>query len=77
MHYDDDAWGSVREEKMYLAVHAKYTQDPVLRSYLQDTHDAVLVEASPFDRVWGVHLANAHVKGTSILDGWIPSNGGA
>ena len=36
---------------------AKFGQDPALRDYLVGTGDAVLVEASPLDAVWGIGLA--------------------
>jgi ribA/ribD-fused uncharacterized protein len=36
---------------------AKFGQNAELRSYLLETGDKVLVEASPVDRVWGIGLA--------------------
>ena len=36
---------------------AKFSQNAELREYLLGTGDAVLVEASPYDRIWGVGLA--------------------
>ncbi len=36
---------------------AKFSQDPALFAYLDGTGDSVLVEASPFDDIWGVKLA--------------------
>lgn len=35
---------------------AKFTQNPDLGDYLVSTGSAVLIEASPWDRVWGVGL---------------------
>ncbi|MER8820288.1 NADAR family protein [Mesorhizobium sp. M0991] len=35
----------------------KFRQNAALREYLLSTHDRVLVEASPVDRVWGIGLA--------------------
>ena len=35
---------------------AKFGSDPALRAYLAATAPAVLVEASPYDRVWGIGL---------------------
>ncbi|QEN91233.1 NADAR family protein [Labrys sp. KNU-23] len=35
----------------------KFDQNPALRKFLLSTGDAVLVEASPVDRVWGIGLA--------------------
>ncbi|MDB4927719.1 MAG: hypothetical protein JWM10_203 [Myxococcaceae bacterium] len=38
---------------------AKFGQDPALKAFLLGTGDAVLVEASPFDDVWGIGLGVA------------------
>ena len=36
---------------------AKFGGDPRLKAYLLATGDAVLVEASPVDTIWGIGLA--------------------
>ncbi|HEX5958512.1 MAG TPA: NADAR family protein, partial [Hyphomicrobiaceae bacterium] len=36
---------------------AKFAQNPDLGGYLLSTGNAVLVEASPVDRIWGIGLA--------------------
>lgn len=36
---------------------AKFAQNPDLKDFLLGTSDRVLVEASPYDRVWGIGLA--------------------
>lgn len=35
---------------------AKFSQNPELRAFLLGTGDALLVEASPYDGIWGVRL---------------------
>lgn len=55
-NYDDKRWNAVRFEKMYEAVKAKFSGNPYLLKYLLSTGDKVLVEASPFDTIWGVGL---------------------
>lgn len=35
---------------------AKFSQNSHLREFLLETGDAVLVEASPYDRIWGIGL---------------------
>ena len=35
---------------------AKFSQNSHLNDYLQSTEDKVLVEASPYDRIWGIGL---------------------
>ena len=35
---------------------AKFGQNPELKEYLLSTDDAILVEASPYDKIWGIGL---------------------
>lgn len=37
---------------------AKLSQNPALWDYLDGTGDSVLVEASPYDGIWGVKLGS-------------------
>lgn len=37
-------------------IRAKFQQNPVIKDILLNTGDAVLVEASPLDRIWGVGI---------------------
>lgn len=56
-NYNDEAWNKVRFDAMKQACRLKYTQNPDLRTILLNTEDAILVEASPYDKIWGVGLA--------------------
>jgi N-glycosidase YbiA len=46
-------WMEVREEIMYKALRAKFSQHPRLRKLLLDTGSHDLIEDSPFDEYWG------------------------
>lgn len=35
---------------------AKFSQNPDLKEFLLGTGDAVIVEASPYDKIWGIGL---------------------
>lgn len=35
----------------------KFTQNPELKKYLLSTNDYVLVEASPYDKIWGIGMS--------------------
>ena len=41
----------------------KFSQNPNIKQYLLSTGDRILVEASPFDRIWGIgYIASNAVK---------------
>jgi hypothetical protein len=46
-------WFMIREEVMYRAVKAKFTQHLHLKQMLLDTGDAILVEHTDNDNFWG------------------------
>lgn len=54
--FDAERWAAAGFDVVVRGNVAKFGQDPALRDYLLDTGDAVLVEASPTDRVWGIGL---------------------
>jgi hypothetical protein len=55
--YSEDAWAAARYGVVVAGNMAKFTQNDQLGAYLLTTGSRVLVEASPFDRVWGIGLA--------------------
>ncbi len=71
--YDDAAWASVREGVAFDACLLKFGQHAKLREVLLGTGDALLVEASPTDTIWGIGfseddaLAHRHQWGQNLL----------
>lgn len=55
--FDDQIWERHRREIVTTGNLAKFSQSERLASFLLSTHDRVLVEASPVDRIWGIGLA--------------------
>ena len=55
--FDDAVWKRERERIVHAGSHAKFTQNPELRAALVATAGTTLVEASPYDRIWGIGLA--------------------
>ena len=44
---------------------AKFGQNPKLKEFLLSTGDSILVEASPYDKIWGIGLdRETALKGT-------------
>lgn len=55
--FDDARWNQCCLEIVVRGNTAKFTQNPEMKAALLATGDKLLVEASPYDRVWGVGLA--------------------
>ncbi|CAG9254905.1 Riboflavin biosynthesis intermediates N-glycosidase [Paraburkholderia unamae] len=54
--FDNALWEAKRESVVYVGCREKFGQNPRLRSVLLASAPTVLVEASPWDRIWGVGL---------------------
>jgi hypothetical protein len=55
--FDDAVWRRERERIVYDGNRAKFGQDRALLAALLATRGTELVEASPYDRIWGVGLS--------------------
>jgi len=56
--FNREEWQQGRAlEVMREALHAKFAQNADLATYLKDTEDRVLAEASPYDLFWGTGLS--------------------
>lgn len=55
--FDEVIWQAHRWDAVVTGSVAKFCSDSRLRTYLRSTADAVIVEASPVDVVWGIGLA--------------------
>jgi len=71
--YDDAVWSAVRDDVAFDACFHKFAQNPPLRDVLLSTGDALLVEASPTDAIWGIGFseqdapAHRHQWGQNLL----------
>ena len=54
--FDAAAWDREKYGIVLQGNLAKFSQNPELLAFLLGTGDAILVEASPYDAVWGVKL---------------------
>ncbi|MCE9580709.1 MAG: NADAR family protein [Deltaproteobacteria bacterium] len=74
-NFDNNVWLAEREGIVLAGNRAKFTQDAALEEALLATRGTTLVEASPFDKIWGVGLAasnpriqvRAHWRGKNLL----------
>lgn len=54
--YHEEAWESVRMAVMVRGCWLKFSQSAAARAEILATGDRILVEASPYDKVWGIGL---------------------
>lgn len=55
--FDSATWDAHRVPIVVEGNIHKFSGNPTLRRFLLGTGDAVLVEASPYDRIWGIGLS--------------------
>ena len=54
MPFDPKTWDAVKYEIVKAGNRAKYEQNPDLKEKLLTTGTAILAEASPWDKTWGI-----------------------
>lgn len=59
-NFDQERWEERMIEVAYEGNTAKFSQNPDLGKRLIDTGDAILAEASPFDKIWGIGIGVEH-----------------
>lgn len=55
-NFDEAKWKIIAKDIVYKGNEAKFSQNPHLLEQLLDTGDRVIVEASPYDPLWGIGL---------------------
>ncbi|MFW2177578.1 MULTISPECIES: NADAR family protein [unclassified Moraxella] len=61
-NFDEKVWNAQRFDIVVNGNVAKFSQHEDLKTFLLNTGNRVLVEASPFDKIWGVGLAKDDEK---------------
>jgi ribA/ribD-fused uncharacterized protein len=56
-NFDPKVWDEYKQKVMYIALREKVTQNDKIKKKLIKTAPKTLVEASPWDTIWGVGLA--------------------
>lgn len=59
-NYDDKIWLENRYEIVKQGNFYKFSQNPDLKTFLINTNERVIVEASPVDPIWGIGMAGDH-----------------
>ena len=71
--YNDKAWQTVRYGFMVYSNLLKFSQNPEWAAELKATGNRILVEASPYDKIWGIGCtveeaaAGAEWQGQNLL----------
>ncbi len=54
--FADEIWNTEKEKIVLRGNLLKFSQNSELRNYLTSTGNKILVEASPYDKVWGIGM---------------------
>jgi ribA/ribD-fused uncharacterized protein len=60
--FNDKIWDAVKREVVWRGNFLKFTQNPKLLKELLNTGEKILVEASPYDKIWGIGLSSKEAK---------------
>ena len=56
-NFDPNVWDGKKTEIVIKGNTAKFSQNPDFRNFLLNTGSKILVEASPYDRIWGIGMS--------------------
>ena len=59
-NYNETLWLAARFDIVKEGNYHKFSQNPELKSFLLNTKERVIVEASPVDAIWGIGMAGDH-----------------
>ncbi len=59
-NFDETVWDEVKYSIILNGNYLKFTQNPRLRDFLLSTGDSVIVEASPYDGIWGIKMGQTN-----------------
>jgi ribA/ribD-fused uncharacterized protein len=68
-NYNDEVWTNKRIKVVLFGAREKFTQNLDLKQILLDTGDTYMVEANPYDKIWGIGLS-ADVARKTPEDKW-------
>lgn len=57
-NFDEKIWKKKATQIVCRGNHAKFSQNSKLKEFLVSTGDTILVEASPYDKIWGIGLGS-------------------
>lgn len=67
-NFNNELWDKHKEDFMYNACYAKFSQNDELKDFLLSTGNREIVEASPVDNIWGIGFSSD--KAMENVDKW-------
>ncbi|WP_024741669.1 NADAR family protein [Tenacibaculum maritimum] len=64
-NFTPDLWDQHKFDIVVEANMAKFSQNSALKTFLLHTKDAIIVEASPRDRIWGIGMGQNNEKSSN------------
>lgn len=71
--FDPTVWDAQKMEIVVQGNYLKFSQNEAMGDFLKTTTKRVIVEASPYDRIWGIGMAQDH-KNANYPDRWNGKN---
>lgn len=73
-NFDLEKWKAERMHIVFEGLYWKFNQNPKLLKKLLATGDAIIAEASPWDKNWGIGLNTYAARGTKSVSEWKGKN---
>lgn len=67
-NYNNETWAKVRYDIVKEGLREKFNQNQELKDYLLKYKDYIIVEASPYDRIWGIGYGEGNAM--KNMDDW-------
>lgn len=72
-NFNKPVWAFLRKDAVFPGIEAKFIQNPELKTALLNTGTKMMVEASPYDKEWGIGL-NQHNAMLIPEEHWLGTN---
>jgi ribA/ribD-fused uncharacterized protein len=72
-NFKEDIWRQNAQDIVTQGCYYKFSQNPELKQFLLSTKDKIIVEASPYDKIWGIGL-NTRDAMKIPMENWPGSN---
>jgi len=59
-NFDQQLWDANKFQIVVDGNYAKFSQNPELKEFLLNTSDDIIVEASPYDTIWGIGMLSGN-----------------